>query len=275
MTNQRPQGVLVLAVLYVLVGVLSVFSGLLLLAVQADLSNYLAYLGIRASFVSGTVLGVATMLIGALYIAVGWGLWHFREWARIVALILSGLGLLGSLFLMAIALSAQSITLGVLELIPAGIDAAILWYLLQPNVAEAFAGQGTYAGEISAGESTVSLSPLPVTPGPELKPTKVAQPAPIIAWLVVHKGPQQGQFGLASGTSVLGRDRSKCDIAIEDDAVSREHAKIRFEGGRFWIYDLGSRNGTFVNSQRVQRQMLMDGDRIQVGDTVLVFKEVR
>ncbi len=275
MTNERPSGVSVVAVLCVLDGVGLIFGGLLLLAVQADISRFLSYFGIGGQWASVTAIGLIAMAIGAAYVATGIGLWKLHEWARMVALTLAVLDLLGALVLMAVALNAGSTTAAVLELVPAVINGLIAWYLLRPDVARAF--------QERRGEVEVFLEPggtEPLTSGPTTpaapKPTKpVEQPFTPVAWLVVRKGSRGGQFGLSAGTNLLGRDASKCSIVIDDDAVSREHAKIRFEGGRFWIYDLGSRNGTFVNRTRVQRQMLMDGDEIQVGDTLLVFKETR
>ncbi len=62
---------------------------------------------------------------------------------------------------------------------------------------------------------------------------------------------------------------SSCQVVFEadqDDLVSRAHAKISVDGDSFWIGDLGSRNGTYVNSQRVSgRVKLMRGDIVQLG----------
>jgi S1-C subfamily serine protease len=66
----------------------------------------------------------------------------------------------------------------------------------------------------------------------------------------------------------IGRDPS-CEVAFDpdkDDLVSRAHSKISIEGDNFWIGDLGSRNGTYVNTQRVSgRVKLMPGDVVQLG----------
>jgi len=275
MESERPLGVSTIAVVHVLMGVGLVFGGLLLLAVQADISRLLSYFGISVQWASVTAIGLITMTVGVAYIAIGIGLWRLREWARMVALVLAALGLLGTVVLITVALDAGSSTMAVLELVPAIINGLIVWYLLQPHVASAF----RWSSSEGAGYHQQDVGTLPVSeppPFPVPKPTKpVQQPSASVAWLVVRGGAQGKQFNLSTGVTLLGRDASKCSILIDDDAVSREHAKIRFENGRFWIYDLGSRNGTFVNRTRVQRQMLMDGDEVQVGDTVLVFKETR
>ncbi|MGD0299227.1 MAG: FHA domain-containing protein [Bryobacteraceae bacterium] len=66
----------------------------------------------------------------------------------------------------------------------------------------------------------------------------------------------------------IGRDPN-CEVAFDPDKgdlVSRAHSKISIEGDNFWIGDLGSRNGTYVNTQRVSgRVKLMPGDIVQLG----------
>jgi hypothetical protein len=71
---------------------------------------------------------------------------------------------------------------------------------------------------------------------------------------------------------VLGRDRSTCDIIINDARASRHHAKIYSRGGRYFIQDLGSMNGTFVNRERItQPTGLLPGDEIVVPPKKLLF----
>ena len=66
----------------------------------------------------------------------------------------------------------------------------------------------------------------------------------------------------------LGRDRS-CEVAFDrnkDHLVGRAHSRISVVGGNFWIGDLGTRNGTYVNTQRVSgRVKLMPGDIVHLG----------
>ena len=69
---------------------------------------------------------------------------------------------------------------------------------------------------------------------------------------------------------VLGRSR-ECDIRLADTNVSRRHAEVRYEDGAYWIVDLGSTNGTELNSRKIQRAELSDGDRITLGSTDVVF----
>jgi serine protease Do len=66
----------------------------------------------------------------------------------------------------------------------------------------------------------------------------------------------------------IGRD-PKCEVKFDrdkDDLVSRAHARISARGESFWIGDLGSRHGTYVNTQRVSgRVKLLPGDVVQLG----------
>src|SRR5437667_3467619 len=97
------------------------------------------------------------------------------------------------------------------------------------------------------------------------------------ASLVILQGAEIGRdFRLRRGSMVLGRGLT-ADIRIVDDLASREHARIELafepqtENISFFLFDLGSTNHTFLNSKRVDRAELKDGDKIQVGDTVLKF----
>jgi len=102
---------------------------------------------------------------------------------------------------------------------------------------------------------------------------------PSFAWLVVMNGPWAGHlFRLNPKGTVLGRD-ARSDIILDDEAISNLHAKIRAEGEednrpKFYIQDLASTNGTFVNGEAITKCPLKDGDRIVVGQVTLVFKQV-
>jgi len=66
------------------------------------------------------------------------------------------------------------------------------------------------------------------------------------------------------GKVTVGRKASN-DIVLEDSAVSREHAVFTYEGGEYWVEDLQSTNGTFINGIKVERKTrIADADRIRV-----------
>lgn len=66
----------------------------------------------------------------------------------------------------------------------------------------------------------------------------------------------------------IGRLAS-CDVALDDDAVSRRHCMLHAAEARCTIADLNSANGTFVNERRIQRAELVTGDVLRIGSTVL------
>lgn len=92
------------------------------------------------------------------------------------------------------------------------------------------------------------------------------------AWLYVLTGNQVGRDFRLDETTTIGRDAVECDVILSDSKLSAQHARIRREGDEFILYDLASKNGTFVNENRVQRQILADNDIIVVGATKFVFK---
>ena len=87
--------------------------------------------------------------------------------------------------------------------------------------------------------------------------------------LVMGQGPEPGKtFALDRDLLTLGRDPGT-DIAISDPQVSRQHARIRRQGGLVIIEDMGSTNGTFVNGlQLTGPHTLSNGDEIGLGDAV-------
>jgi HD-GYP domain-containing protein (c-di-GMP phosphodiesterase class II)/pSer/pThr/pTyr-binding forkhead associated (FHA) protein len=66
--------------------------------------------------------------------------------------------------------------------------------------------------------------------------------------------------------TVIGRD-SMCDVVLNDKKLSRIHAEVVREGDAFIFYDKDSLNGSFINENRVMRQVLIPGDLIRLGDT--------
>lgn len=95
--------------------------------------------------------------------------------------------------------------------------------------------------------------------------------------LVVLQGerPARGErFILSSKTITMGRDPEN-ELVLSDQFASGQHARIIIMNGGYWIEDLGSRNGTLLNRERIAAVApLQPGDRIEVGDTVLRFEQV-
>jgi serine phosphatase RsbU (regulator of sigma subunit) len=82
--------------------------------------------------------------------------------------------------------------------------------------------------------------------------------------LVFVQGSEQKNIVLNRTPFTVGRKVDK-DLVIADPRVSRDHAQIMQDGQDFFIEDLGSKHGTFVNGERIQRQKLERGDRLEFG----------
>lgn len=93
--------------------------------------------------------------------------------------------------------------------------------------------------------------------------------------LVMHSGPTPGKtFPMEGDVLTIGREASNA-IAINDAEVSRKHAQLVFQGGKYIITDLGSTNGTFVNGQRLTGQhVLQPGEIISLGEQISLLYEV-
>jgi hypothetical protein len=86
------------------------------------------------------------------------------------------------------------------------------------------------------------------------------------AGLLILRGPGQEdqRWVLDKPVITIGR-WSANDIVLPSREVSRQHARIRHEGGRYLLEDCGSKNGTFLNNRRIlEPQVLQDGDRILI-----------
>jgi hypothetical protein len=69
----------------------------------------------------------------------------------------------------------------------------------------------------------------------------------------------------------IGRSQA-ADIKVMDIKVSRSHCRIEKRGDKFYITDLGSRNGTYVNGDRITTHELTSGDNIKVGFSILRYE---
>jgi pSer/pThr/pTyr-binding forkhead associated (FHA) protein len=63
-------------------------------------------------------------------------------------------------------------------------------------------------------------------------------------------------------------------VVLRDGRASRHHARLYGRRGALLIADLGSTNGTWVNDRRVQEMALGEGDRIRIGDTILIVESM-
>ncbi|RME03727.1 MAG: FHA domain-containing protein [Planctomycetota bacterium] len=89
----------------------------------------------------------------------------------------------------------------------------------------------------------------------------------------IKNGPNAGmRFEIKEDVLGIGRDDEE-DIQIFDQGVSRRHAEIFRVGEMYFIRDLGSKNGTFVNGEKITEELLRAGDEVRIGGALLEFEE--
>lgn len=91
------------------------------------------------------------------------------------------------------------------------------------------------------------------------------------ALLVVKRGPNAGSKILIDRDVTTAGRHPESDIFLDDITVSRRHAEIRRKDGKFYVHDMGSLNGTYVNRDRIEHTELANGDELQIGKFKLVF----
>ena len=86
------------------------------------------------------------------------------------------------------------------------------------------------------------------------------------------KGPTKGlEIELQDGDNDIGRDPALY-LVIDDPSVSRQHARLTVEAGRFTVVDMRSSNGTFVNNRRIESQDIKSGDIVRFGNLEFEFR---
>lgn len=88
--------------------------------------------------------------------------------------------------------------------------------------------------------------------------------------LLVIAGPRLGEIIPIEGEMIIGREPNLTLPLVDDEAVSRRHARVVAEGERAYITDLGSVNGTYVDGQRIKELELASGAKIRIGQTTVL-----
>jgi diguanylate cyclase (GGDEF)-like protein len=90
------------------------------------------------------------------------------------------------------------------------------------------------------------------------------------AYLIVLNGTSAGKMYKVVGDEMIIGRSANADILLTDDSVSRNHARIVRAGAQLQISDLGSTNGTYANGQLITTHTLNDGDKVQVGSSIIL-----
>jgi Inner membrane component of T3SS, cytoplasmic domain len=120
--------------------------------------------------------------------------------------------------------------------------------------------EGTASAPVAVPRKTVLISDL--------------HKAPLVGWVVILDGNDKGKdFRIRDGQNSLGSDAS-CDVVISHPTVSGKHASLRSQEGKFFLTDLDSTNGTYLNrdEKRIAREEIKDNDQFRLGEVTLKFK---
>jgi hypothetical protein len=303
--SAKPTGVLVIAILSFINGA-AVLAGALWMMMAALDTTRIPFVG--ADIAKYMLVGALVLTgFGAAYLTTGWGLWRLRQWAQAAAIALASLALLGdvvSVLLLSSGGSTVSVQAYAIVALYAAVSVSIIVYLLQRDTTASFVGSGRPmpVERMCANCGKAGILPgMAVCPfcrystAPTVRPSAAntvetawsttasrshrnvastmlaPRQADVAGWLIVKSGDDAGRRVDLTDDADIGRD-AKCLVCVKDEYVSREHARVKLEDGQFFIYDVGSRGGTFVNGRQTQRHMLYDGAEIRVGNTTLEFK---
>lgn len=95
-----------------------------------------------------------------------------------------------------------------------------------------------------------------------------------LATLTYQEDEQIKENDIVNDITNIGRDPEVCDVVISgDDYIGRKHALIYLKNDKFYIADLNSKNGTYINGDKIQgERQIFDGDIIKLATTELKFK---
>lgn len=279
-------------------GVLGILSGLAMVVLSGALLDSLEAIwsGLGAIAFVPIILGIVYLLLGILRCTVGFGLMTMRGWSRITAVVLHIIFGLWNLALSVLLIRVEMLGLSIVPVLLFLTNVVLSVGLLLRSTADAYAGYSAVrqtqiapAGSFNYQAPTQAASPapdpiaaIPTTGGTTsayaqprqagVARTEVAGPSgpQVIAWLVERNGPRPGKEHRLDNQITIGRDPARCEIILDDGKISSEHARIRFEQGRYILFDLASTNHTYVNNQEIQKQVLKDGDQIRLGPNLLL-----
>ena len=87
------------------------------------------------------------------------------------------------------------------------------------------------------------------------------------------EGEEKKTIELGEEYNLIGRT-PECNIQLKVENVSRKHALITFRGNEYWLEDLDSKNGTYINGIKIAKCVLRNNDQIDIGGVKLYFNEI-
>lgn len=307
--NKKPAGVILLGVFAIIQSlpwaITMIWSQIMIGTIRSLTHNFIS--------LTGSSIGLFIFFGGlaGYFMTTGIGMFLYKNWARImylitawIAVIVQGLSTLT--FLIITIASAQPALL-----IPFFISALFSWlyiyiviYLNKPEIVEVFLmnyqKSDSYSLPSDFGEpiqeeknnfnefDSVQNQQMVLEPTKESIDTWGTQSnrdnqktelidghSSIIAMLIEDLG--NGRFrshNITKEKTTIGRTPNN-DIHIKNnDTVGRQHAQIVFRQGKFWLHDLASTNGSFINGKKTDKHDLIEGDEIRLGTKTLIFKSL-
>jgi pSer/pThr/pTyr-binding forkhead associated (FHA) protein len=93
--------------------------------------------------------------------------------------------------------------------------------------------------------------------------------------VMLHGDRHDAIFQLSKEPNSIGRGENN-SIVLADGQISKQHGQIKFENDEYWIEDLNSRNGVFINGRKINhRERLYHGCLVKIGATILRFETTR
>lgn len=119
-----------------------------------------------------------------------------------------------------------------------------------------------------------------VRPAKGTKPARGSQRQPktnkgVPSRAVIVEGPDSGrQVPLQDGTQMTFGRGASCNVPLSDEYISTQHARLRYQDGRWFVEDLGSTNGTYIGNQRINRATPVTPKvRFRLGKTVVELRK--
>ena len=120
------------------------------------------------------------------------------------------------------------------------------------------------------GPPTQKLKRDQVVAGPEGGEVLLPMPKDLRVSLAILTGKNAGQV-IPCGKSQVVLGRTGADVTLDDEEVSRRHAMVEIRDERFFLKDLGSTNGTFVDERKIAETEILDRAEFRVGSTQIML----